>query len=265
MPVRRVVAHEKVGENRGKVALERGPLVYCAEWPDNDGRVLNLLLPDDAELTPQHRPDLLGGVSVLEGKAVALRKDAAGEVTETGKHFVAIPYYAWCHRGPGQMAVWLARERDAARPLPPPTIASMSRVSFSHLHGRDAAGALHDQIEPEDSNDHEIPRFTWWDHKGTTEWVQYDFLQPTEVSGVAVYWFDDTGRGQCRVPESWRLLYRDGDDWKPVPNPSGFAVAKDQYNEVSFGPVTTTALRLEVELQPEYSGGILEWRVDESS
>ena len=50
------------------------------------------------------------------------------------------------------------------------------------------------------SDDQEIPRFTWWDHRGTAEWVQYDFAKPTTVSTVSVYWFDDTGRGGCRVP-----------------------------------------------------------------
>jgi DUF1680 family protein len=101
MPIRRVVCHEKVAENAGKVALERGPLVYCFEGPDNDGRVLDRVLPDDDALAAEFRGDLLGGLVVLIGRP--------GTSAREGSPLVAIPYYAWAHRGPGEMAVWLPR------------------------------------------------------------------------------------------------------------------------------------------------------------
>jgi hypothetical protein len=102
---------------------------------------------------------------------------------------------------------------------------------------------------------------TWWDHCGTREWAQFDFDQPKEVSAVEVYWFDDTGKGQCRVPKSWRLLYQDDLQWKPVPNPVSTAVTKDQWNRMRFRPLKSPALRIEAELQDNFSAGILEWRV----
>ncbi|MCX7046572.1 MAG: hypothetical protein NTX50_13940, partial [Candidatus Sumerlaeota bacterium] len=76
------------------------------------------------------------------------------------------------------------------------------------------------------------------------------------------YWFDDTGRGQCRAPQSWRLLYKDGADWKPVAGASEYAVKLNQYNRGAFTPIETTALRIEAQLSPNFSGGILEWRVE---
>jgi hypothetical protein len=103
---------------------------------------------------------------------------------------------------------------------------------------------------------------TWWDHRGTTEWVHYDLKKPTEVNKVEVYWFDDTGQGSCRVPASWRLLLGSGDSWIPVANASPFGVAKDKYNTVTFDSVRATAVRIEVQLQSDFSGGILEWRVE---
>jgi hypothetical protein len=103
---------------------------------------------------------------------------------------------------------------------------------------------------------------TWWPHKGGQEWLEGHFAEPRKVSSVDVYWFDDTGRGGCRVPASWRLLYRAGDRWTPVTAAGPFGVAKDRFNKVTFEPVTTKALRLEVELQPDASAGVLEWRVD---
>ena len=111
MPVRRVESHPEVKENRGKIALIRGPIVYCAEWPDNGGHVSNIVLSDDAELLTETRDDLLNGVTVIKGQVLALFgfEDETTVRRET-QEFTAIPYYAWAHRGPGEMAVWLSRE-----------------------------------------------------------------------------------------------------------------------------------------------------------
>lgn len=136
------------------------------------------------------------------------------------------------------------------------------KATASHVFSGDTLDALSDHIEPTNSGDETIPRFTWWDHKGTAEWVQYDFPKPLTASAVSVYWFDDTGVGECRVPKSWRLLYKDGDAFKPVISASDYSVARDQYNKVTFTPVETSALRIEVQLQDGASGGILEWRVE---
>jgi hypothetical protein len=128
--------------------------------------------------------------------------------------------------------------------------------SASHCNESDTTEALNDDKEPANSKDHDIPRFTWWDHKGTIEWVQYDFNSPRTLSASSVYWFDD-GAG-CRLPKSWRLLYKEGDQWKPVEATSPYGVERDRFNMVSFKPVSTTALRLETQLQDGFSGGILE-------
>lgn len=92
LPLRRVVAHPQVAELTGRVALERGPLVYAAEGVDNGGRALEIPLPDELQLAPETRPDLTGGVTVLRGEGVML-----------------VPYYAWGHRGVGEMNVWFKR------------------------------------------------------------------------------------------------------------------------------------------------------------
>jgi uncharacterized protein len=98
MNVRRVVSRPEVAENRGKVALERGPVVYCAEGVDNGGSVLDLTLPRRAALKAEHQPRLLGGVTALAGTA-----ERGGRAVE----FKAIPYFAWANRGVTEMAVWL--------------------------------------------------------------------------------------------------------------------------------------------------------------
>jgi DUF1680 family protein len=115
MPNRRVIADERVREDDGKVALQRGPVVFCAEGVDNGGRVLNLVLPDDAELEYWQRPDLLGGVAVLTAKAEAVEMAADGKIMSRRVHdFMAVPYFAWANRG--EMAVWLPRTESALKP-----------------------------------------------------------------------------------------------------------------------------------------------------
>ena len=107
MDPRRVGAHEAVKDDRNRVAVERGPLVYCAEGLDNGGRALGLVLPDDAALLAEWRPDFLQGLTVIKAKA------SQGGAK---RDLVLIPYYAWAHRERGEMAVWLTRQETGKPP-----------------------------------------------------------------------------------------------------------------------------------------------------
>lgn len=261
MTIQRVRAHPKVTANRGRVALQRGPIVFCVEAVDHDAVVRRMFLPPDAELTARHQADLLGGVTVISGKAAMRMVDSHERMPVD---LLAIPYYAWDNREGGAMAVWLAEDPEQAQPVPRPTIASRAKVSVSHCNKSDSPAALNDQIEPPNSHDLSIPRHTWWNHLGTKEWVQYDLAEAATVDRVEVYWFDDRNTGRCWVPESWRLLYRDGETFKPVTGASMYNTDVDKYNQVTFNPVTTNALRIEVQLRKGSSGGVLEWRVGEA-
>jgi hypothetical protein len=172
---------------------------------------------------------------------------------------MAIPYYAWANRGPGEMTVWIPNRPASARPQPRPTLASSAKVTTSE-GGRNPR-AVNDQNEPRSSRDSSNSFFHWWPEKGSTEWIEYELSEAGTVSEVEVYWFDDTGSGECRLPASWRLLYKDGDEWKPVDATRPYETAKDRYNKVTFRPVATRALRLEVTLQPQWSAGIQEWKL----
>jgi hypothetical protein len=139
---------------------------------------------------------------------------------------------------------------------------SKFKASASHCFESDTVEAVGDGILPDTSNDQSVPRLTWWPHVGSREWVQYDFGTPKKISASAVYWFDDTGAGRCRVPASARLLYRAGEEWKIVTGGS-FGVKTNTLNRVKFAPITTTAVRLDTQLQPQFSGGVLEWEMPE--
>ncbi len=138
----------------------------------------------------------------------------------------------------------------------------VSAIHASHVHSNDSLEAVNDGKEPMSSSDNRIPRFTWWDHRGTTEWIEWGFPKLRTISAVEVYWFDDTGRGQCRVPQSWRVLYRVGERWTPVATTSPSGVAPDKFNRVTFAPVECNGVRIEAQLQPDFSAGILEWKVE---
>jgi hypothetical protein len=122
---------------------------------------------------------------------------------------------------------------------------------------------LNDQLLPQNFTDGFAPNFDFWPHKGTMETITYEFAEPATVKSVRVSWFDDTGSGDCRLPVSWRVLYRDENkQWQPVANPSEYAIKKRDPVRVSFTPVTTKQLRLEVELTKDFSAGLYEWEVE---
>ena len=257
MPVRRVAANEAVEADRGRVAVERGPLVYCAEWTDNGGRVSNLVLPDGAALAAERRPDLLNGVVVITGEAEAV-SEKAGRVVSEKTPVTLIPYYAWANRGRGEMEVWLARESSKARVAREPGLAAKASVTASE--GAVNPKRVNDGFEPEGSDD-AAGYMHWWPKKGTAEWIDYAFEAPVRVSESSVYWFDDTGSGGCRVPAAWRILYKAGEEWLPVKAAGEYGLARDAWNTVKFAPVRAKALRLEIRLQENWAAGVHEWLI----
>ena len=115
---RLVKANEKVAADRGRVAVERGPVVYCAEWPDNDFNVHTLLMNRRPELRVVERPELLYGLNQIVTDAQALSYDKAGKLAVKDVKLTLIPYYAWAHRGEGDTEVWLPMEVNATSAQP---------------------------------------------------------------------------------------------------------------------------------------------------
>lgn len=257
MPAQRVAADDRVESDRGRVALMRGPIVYCLESPDNLGRVRDISLPGGTPIVADHRPDLLGGVTVLRVAAERLPIEGGGPAAA---EVVAIPYYANANRGPAEMLVWIPTTPDAATRA---TLASLATPSASHCFANDTVAALNDGVAPNGSSDESRRRFTWWDRRGTAEWAQYEFDRPQRIGGTSVYWWDDHRLGRhCAAPTHWRLVYRKPDGtWEPVRARGEYGTKLDEPNAVEFDPVETTALRIEAQLRPDLSAGILQWQV----
>ncbi len=270
MDVRRVRAHEKVADDKGKLAIQRGPVMYCLEGRDQaDSTVFDKFIPDGTKFAAVYDPELLNGVVILESTAKQLLSD--GSVKDVPVR--AIPYSTWNNRGADEMAVWIPESVEMARAVPSPTIASRAMMYSEPTNlTSDAPAATsnlqwawgyNDQWEPASSADTSKPYHYWWLRRGTLENVCYEFDSPQEVSAVDVYWLDfDHYDGNYRVPASWTLHYKDDSGlWKPVEATCAYGVEKDCYNRLTFQPVKTKALKLSAQLQEGQSGGVIEWKV----
>ncbi len=265
MTPRIVSAHEAVKADVGRVAVERGPLVYCAEFPDNDFDLGSVLLNQKPTFAEAQQTMSVEGVShtfcALQTDCQTLNFDDSGALTAEARRLRLIPYYAWNHRGPGRMLVWLPQQLRATSPAMPPSLASQSRVSASTE--TPSLTAVQDRLVPKDADDRSIPYYHWWPKKATTEWLQYDLPAQSTVSQSSVYWFDDSPWGGCRVPQSWRILAKDADgEWQPVVALDEYPTRRGARNTVHFQPVTTTAVRIEVRLPDDNSAGIMEWEIE---
>lgn len=277
MPVRRVEANPQVRYDKGLLAMERGPILYALESIDQKrDYIFDIVIPRNSKIESHFEKNLLNGVVVLEGNAFAVEKDSAsGKVIEKPLTFKAIPYSTWNNRGIGQMVVWTPATKEYAIVKPEPTIASEAMPV-------DGWG-FNDQFEPTSSDDINTPYHYWWLKAGTEESIGYKFKKPERISSVEVYWLAfDHYDVIYKAPESWKLLYKTGNTWKEVKNTSPYGTELDKYNKVSFEPITTTELKIVVQLQrpktekaaeengPQvvdvgrkgYSGGVIEWKVN---
>ena len=272
MDVRRIVANDNAEDLRGRVALERGPIVYCLEAGDQPHKsVFDMYLPSDKkrEFKVSYHPELLGGISIIEAKAKMVHYN--GNVTDVDMK--AIPYAVWNNCGRQQMEVWIASTPIATRPTPVTTLASQAQT-FANRGPiqNDApetapvdswAGGTNDQWEPKRSSDTSKPYHYWWLKRGTQEAISYRWDEAKEVKNVQVYWLDlDHYDGNFRVPASWALYYETEDgQWREVEDHEPYTVLRDCYNSVSFRPVKTKSLKIIAQLQKGQSGGVLEWKV----
>jgi DUF1680 family protein len=265
MPVRRVKAIEQVTENVGRVALQRGPIVYALESGGfSPQKLRNLVLPDDAPceaMLPEG-----GAWTLIQGKATALYLNEEDRLVRTQPGFHAIPYHNWGNSGtPREMLVWIPTIEALAPPIAAPNLAARAEITASpKLSGQAMNGnAAKDGLEMRSSHDNgPLSHFDWWPDRSVTVTCEYTWTRPQSIKQTQLYWWDDsTTGGGCKVPASWRALYKKGDEWVPVETKDEYGVAADKYNKVNFTPVETTALRLEIKIRDDASVGIQEWKV----
>ena len=106
MEIKRVVANQQIKDDVSKVALQRGPLMYCAEWIDNNGKTSNIIIPENIKFTSEYKPEMLNGITVLKSEVPVINILDSQSVQTVQQAFTAIPYYSWANRGKGEMMMW---------------------------------------------------------------------------------------------------------------------------------------------------------------
>lgn len=243
MPVNRVRAARRVQADRGRAAVERGPIVWCAEQADNGKSVHDALLPADAMFS-------LSDVEVAGHRFPSL-------VASNGLKLV--PYFAWAHRANGEMQTWFPTGEPAdGNPFDDNVYGA--RVSVSSNHLGDEPNDLLDGVWPSRSSDDVVERFCFWapDRLGKDEWVEAVFPKAETLKGLDVYWFDDD-RG-CAVPASWSVSAEaEGGGLADVAGK--YPVARDAVCEGRFDkPVTSRRFRVCIKARHDKSTGLFEIR-----
>ncbi len=293
MDVVRMVANPNVGADVNRVALQRGPIVYCFEQVDNpDVRVDRIVLAKDPKFEIQN-------VKIADKNANDATKDSEARTVAAitcqdvnGNTLTAIPYCVWDNRAAGRMNVWVrqaglnssdAKYADSAnwtdaqgapilyKPLDASVLtddvpAMAEEDAFDASNTSDKFSTLdagNQSAKPNGSGDESVPRATWWNHKGTEEWFEYTFVKPRKLTSTTVYWFDDTPNGGCAVPASWKFLYCEpnSDEWKEVKTNDAYSCDRDRDVVVNFEEIEAARVRIQVQLQDGRSGGILRWVV----
>ncbi len=261
LEVRQVEAHPLVTDNVGKLAIARGPIIYCLEGVDHEKHLSRISIPANPTFETGWSSELGGFVEVRTIGFASPQLDWGGGLYRTADipdriDIRAVPYHLWANRDQSEMQVWI----PTSPPSPivgGPELRAQVAVSF-HSDWANPIG-VNDGKTPKKSADHPGELCHFWPNKGGTEWVQYSWKTPISAVGARVYWFDDTGRGECRPPDSWRLEYLEEGEWKSIP--ANYSVALDEWCEVKFAEINTSAIRLIVNQQESWSVGIHEWQI----
>ena len=266
MRVRRVISHPSVKETFGQYSFERGPLVYCLEGIDNKSDLDRVGIPVNGEVKAKTVQGLFGDTTVLDGDAFLTSETswtgklfASTEPTKAVK-FRAIPYCFWDNRAASEMRVWVS-------PNPPPSpmrgYEKAAKVNVSFQNSNCDPRGVNDGFVPVDSGELSPQQMHFWNHKGGQEWVQYSFQNAITVSSSKIFWFDDTGHGECRIPKTWVLQAKIGGAWKTVSLKSGktFGIKLNAWNDVDFVPVKSSEFRILIDQQDNWSSGIHEWQI----
>jgi DUF1680 family protein len=245
MDVKRIKADERIAANRGRLAVERGPILFCAEGADNVSDVVNAILPADATFK-------VNEIKIQDHAFVSL-------TASTGLKL--IPYGIWNNRKiANAMQTWFAVDRKAVGANDDGIL-----VTASHCWKLDSTKAVFDKRLPSSSSDDTIPRFTFWPRCGSTEWIEVSFPQPRSVKEIQVYWFDDAfvNLGKCALPAEWKIQYRmfPGLPWEDVKNVKYSTVRNAFSTAVLPKAIETDTFRIKVKSSPKLSSGILEARV----
>lgn len=261
MEVRYSVADERVEADINRLCITRGPLVYCAEQPDNEYPASSYIIPTISrkEQTSIIGEGILKGIPTISLEAEVLKAEETIPAT-----LKLIPYYAWNNRGDNMtMNVWFAKDAETALQGITHTVGNVADVHATHTFSGDEIYAIADGKLPKDSRDGSIPRWTSWSQKGVKQQVEIKLKKEQPIESVSVYWYDD--KGGVQLPVSWEMEYHTNGQWHPFKLyvTDNYGIQPDQFNMVHPAePIQADAIRLNIQPKKEATVGILEVTIE---
>ena len=277
MPVRYSTAIDRVEANRDRIAITRGPLVYCAEQADNPASeqtgeradvVQRFFIPEPSDASDIQTGVITGGLLKGVVRVSVPAMEAVGDfVREATVRLV--PYYAWNNRGEESMIVWLPRNEPLARKYMVSnqlTTADYGKIQATHTHEGDTVAAVVDGKVPNKSADQEQPRWTSLPFSNRGQNIIVEFDETKKVGQILIYWYENPTSGKVKLPRGWWVDYRVGDgNWTRMKKHVGdsFGLERDKFNAVRPKvPVRCDAVSIRVLPQVGYCMGIHEIRVE---
>ena len=256
--VRLVKAHPKVKENKGKIAFQAGPIVYCVEGRDiAEGAANHIMVDPDQDFELVFNKNLLQGVMTITGDATLVKETESGSTEKEAVKLTAIPYYAWANRGSSEMDVWIPTSEAATHPLPYPTPYLKATLTTSKEMRTGELYTLNDSYIPTENEAVEVPHFNFWPLEKSTQSIMMTFEEPKKISSSTVYW-TKTHDGSIDYPLSWKVFYKNEDKWFPI-NTKTFPINKDRtFSTVKFEEVLSKVFKLEIKMGDK-PAGLYEW------
>ena len=270
MAVRKVVSNPNVKDTAGMFAFARGPVYYCVEQPKESSNLDQLSIPETSGIGTVNASQVVNNVVFQSVKLVVPARveadlDWNNKLFQSAKTpmkvaLTATPYSMWDNAGPSEMRVWFT-------PNPPPAIVrgfeKSAKVGLSFKSGYSDPEGVIDGYVPATSNPNSPRQTHFWPHKGGEETIALMLKKSSKLSSARVYWFDDTGRGEVRVPAAWRMEVKVNGTWTPVKLRSGqsYGLKLDTWNEIKFDVVDAQEARLVIQQQNNWSTGIHEWQL----
>lgn len=263
MSPRKVIANTQLLDDKNRIAIQRGPMVYCAEGIDNAGSVLSINLGEKATLKDSYETGILNGTEMI--KTHTIETDGS-----QGREIKLIPYFLWNNRGGSEMAVWLSASQPKVQPdsLVQINATNGNKASTNYVSSWENLSGIYDLYDPSNSGDKGQSAFGNWDSNsstvGTWNWVQYSFPSAKTISSSEVYWWDDSLG--ITIPDSCYLSYFDQATNKFIKingtagTQKNGGIKKDTYNYIYFKADSTTQIRLNF-LGKQKAQGILEWKI----
>ena len=261
MKVRFNKANEHIEADKDRIAVTRGPLVYCAEGVDNNEPVQRLLLDNIPGFDDVHTSTIEDGLlkNVTMINFPMKKVNLSDGDSETVKSRL-IPYYAWNNRGNGSMIIWLPTKEDQIIYLDGDVArgGKFKTVKASYTGPRGSLTGITEPASPQSSHDRTIQPWLSHPQRDKSQWVEIE-LANKQVKSVGIYWYDDNR--QINVPESWSLEYKLNGQWKPFDLSGGdsYGTEKNIYNTIHpESQLLCDALRIKMKPQKEKAIGILD-------